>query len=1008
MSNVPPRNTSNPPPPQQESVQLHAIVEATPIAIVVVNERGLIVLANTNALHLFGYETEELLGKPVEQLVPERLRTVHGMLRSDYFHAPTSRPMGAGLEIFGVRKDGSEMPVEIGLNPLQSPCGKLVLAAIVDLTERRQTEERQHNEQQLRLVVDGAADALIMTDRDGHITLVNRQVERIFGYVRHELLKQPVEMLVPERFRSSDPIHREGPAGRNPWGLHEDVREIPIDAGLRPISTRRDDRVLASIVELSERKHADEMRMASARHARQVKSLNIELDSAEVFLEDSEQRSRRQAKRLAALWRIVDTSNLRGRKLIGQMLREAAAAVRPEHTNAGVLFHVDGSEYVIDCVSGELGPPDSGARFHLRVGTRMVSGATLHARDVKAGRTQSWEDVHAIPDLPARLREIGWRSLITTEFVAGTTVYVLQLGSIEPSPRHFGAEDYAYVEVLASIFARQLELEELDDSLRSSEEGLREHARRLEALLQIASNPKLREGERWTAMLQQGAASIRLGQPFRAMLARVRGDELVVEAVVDAPNHKAGDARTRIGHIAKLSETIFAEMLASGTATASWSDIQRTDSATARVRARGWHALIATTFAAADSTYVLSFASNEVAKSAFGRQDHTYVGILASIFANQAEVAALAQSLRDEEERARQHAGRLEALWKIVNDPTLRDNELWQAMLSAAAASIRSGQGFRGVLWRIVGTDMIIEALAESPEHSRPRFAAGQFPTEIGSVVPLDDTVVGFVLAEGGATQSWDDIHTSKHLSRLKRLGGMRSFVVTTFAAGGARWALSFSSRSVTTKPLGEQDTAYIEVLASFFANHVQQRWQFDRIQYQQSHDVLTGLLNRSQFRSRARLVSSVTTNFALILVDVNAFHEINESYGHIIGDALLVEIGNALQQRAGPDELVGRLGGDVFAIFVPNPRSKDAVLSRALDFSGAFSRGFSTGDRNAKEFIARTASLGIAVAPTDGTTVDAIFLHADSALSATKAQARGAIVFYEAAMEDSISRLQD
>jgi diguanylate cyclase (GGDEF)-like protein/PAS domain S-box-containing protein len=780
-------------PPRDE---LHAIVEATPIAIVVIDERGLVVLANTHALLLFGYDTEEIAGKPVELLVPERLRTEHGMLRSDYFQAPTSRPMDAGLELFVLRKDGTEVPVEIGLNPLQSSHGKLVLAAIVDLTERKRAEERQHTEEHLRLVIDGAANALIMTDRAGRMTLVNSQVEQIFGYPRHELLDQPVEMLVPAMG-----------AGPDRRGRHKDGREVPIEVGLTPMSTRRGEYVLASIVDLTERQHADELRAANARHA-----------------------------------------------------------------------------------------------------------------------------------------------------------------------------------------------DELKNSERRSDERSHEHARRLEALLQIASNPRLRESERWTAMLLQGAASIRPGQPFRAMLARVRGDEMVVEAVVDAPDHKAGDARTRIGHVVKLSETIYARLLASGGATASWSDIQRSDAASARVRERGWHALIATTFAAAGSTYILSFASNEVARSEFGAQDSTYIELLGSIFAGRAEVGALEQSLRDEEQRARRHAQRLEELWRIVNDPSLRDKELWLAMLAQAAASIRPGEGFRGMLWRIDGDSMILEAVAASPEYERAAFRAGEFPTQIGSAVPLETSVIGKILAEGGGTRWWDDIQASTYATLINRQYGLHSFAVTTFSAGGARWALSFASRSVTRKPFGEQDTAYIEVLASFFSNHVQQQWQFDRIQHQQSHDVLTGLLNRSQFRSRSRIASSTARIFALILVDVNAFHEINESYGQIVGDALLVEIGNALRQRAYGDEIVGRVGGDIFGIFLPNPKSKEATYDRARDFASVFSHGFSTGDRNAKEFISRTASVGIALAPSDGTTIDTVFLQADSALSSAKEQAPGAMVFYDAA----------
>jgi len=115
----------------------------------------------------------------------------------------------------------------------------------------------------------------------------------------------------------------------------------------------------------------------------------------------------------------------------------------------------------------------------------------------------------------------------------------------------------------------------------------------------------------------------------------------------------------------------------------------------------------------------------------------------------------------------------------------------------------------------------------------------------------------------------------------------------------------------------------HIEVLASYFASHVQQRWQFDRIQYQQSHDGLTGLINRSNFRSQARMAANASDRYAVILVDINAFRGVNETYGHMTGDALLVEVGAALRHRVTDDDIVGRVGDDVFGVFLANPRSK-------------------------------------------------------------------------------------
>ena len=120
------------------------VVEATPDAMVLINAGGAIEMVNTQTEHVFGYERAELLGKSVEMLLPDRFKAHHPALRQSFFAEPESRPMGAGRELFGRRKDGSEFPVEIGLNPIETDEGPMVLSAIINITERqRATEELQ-------------------------------------------------------------------------------------------------------------------------------------------------------------------------------------------------------------------------------------------------------------------------------------------------------------------------------------------------------------------------------------------------------------------------------------------------------------------------------------------------------------------------------------------------------------------------------------------------------------------------------------------------------------------------------------------------------------------------------------------------------------------------------------------------------------------------------------------------------------------------------------------------
>jgi PAS domain S-box-containing protein len=134
---------------KQAEEKFRLAVEASPSGILLVNDRGEIVLVNSQIEKLFGYDRGELIGRFVEILVPERLAGQHPEHRVKFFAAPTARAMGAGRELFGRRKDGSEFPVEIGLNPIETAEGMLVLAAVVDISARVAAEEdaRRRREQ---------------------------------------------------------------------------------------------------------------------------------------------------------------------------------------------------------------------------------------------------------------------------------------------------------------------------------------------------------------------------------------------------------------------------------------------------------------------------------------------------------------------------------------------------------------------------------------------------------------------------------------------------------------------------------------------------------------------------------------------------------------------------------------------------------------------------------------------------------------------------------------------
>ncbi len=175
------------------------IVESVPNGIVMTNSMGEIIFLNLEAEKMFGFEHGQLIGRPVEELIPESLRQDHTKYRSEFMKDPETRPMGIGRDLYGRRADGTQFPVEVGLNFVKSRSGVVVISTIIDITERRNAENLlNEREQRLREIMDNTTDAIIVFDRKGVIETMNYEAKKLFCSDSSNHISQIWEIITPE------------------------------------------------------------------------------------------------------------------------------------------------------------------------------------------------------------------------------------------------------------------------------------------------------------------------------------------------------------------------------------------------------------------------------------------------------------------------------------------------------------------------------------------------------------------------------------------------------------------------------------------------------------------------------------------------------------------------------------------------------------------------------------------------------------------------------------------